>query len=103
MFKMSRFSLGEAVGMAKRIWSIWYFFTADRMLSRPPTMGTPSMNRPHLLELSSMTQQGLAAASVELFSSFRMTCPAAPAPITMAFFRGLAFFSRRVRSRVMYR
>ena len=50
-----------------------------------------------------MTQQGLAAASVELFSSFRMTCPAAPAPITMAFFRGLVFFSRRVRSRVMYR
>ena len=39
-----------------------------------------------------MTQQGFAAVSVEFFSSFKMICPAAPAPITMAFLVVRAFF-----------
>ena len=46
-----------------------YFSTFAMMLSRPPTIGTPSVRRPHLFGLSSITQHGLAVALTDVFSS----------------------------------
>ena len=74
------------------IWSILYFSAASMMLSLPPTIGMPSIRRPHLLGLSSITQTGLAFASLDTLSSFRITSPAAPAPINHGVVDGSRIF-----------
>ena len=69
----------------KRMPISYYMMTDSIMESRPPSIGTPSINRPHLFTLSSITQTGFAVDSAEFFSSLIITCPAAPAPIIQTY------------------
>ena len=73
------------------------------MTLRPPTTGTPSMVRPHLLGSSSMMQRGTASAASLVFSSRSTACPAAPAPMIMALCTALAFLRRLADSSRMNR
>ena len=101
ILRISLLSSTRAVGIAKRIWSMLYFSTFAMMLSRPPTIGTPSVRRPHLFGLSSITQHGFAVALTDVFSSLSIICPAAPAPMIMVLCVAIASFSRLARSSVI--
>ena len=85
-----------AVGMAKMILVTRYFSAAERILSRPPTIGTPLRYLPCLLGLSSIRQTGRPSSICLPSSSRTRISPAEPAP--MIIMRSLEFGLRLIRT-----